>query len=178
MIMEFIVGLVALITGIVAISRPTRDLHPAIKYTPIILCAVGAFNIWKYASQEIPVVADAKVSVMEVDSDKMFISVEPSLARKCKLRALDLYFVDSSNNLIRAPASFVDPKNYALPSTNTQWSLGNILQVQINPRKYESFYLVAHDRCAFDVHVRSEFGHTLVPQKFNAGLPTGKDPMG
>lgn len=176
MLMEAIVGAILFIAGVVAISRPTRDLHPAIKFAPIFLCVGGAFNMWTYVSQEIPVVADAKISVMEVDSNRMYISVEPALARKCTLRAMDVYFVDSLGNKIRAPANFVDFKDYTHALTTTQWKDENILEVKVNPRQYESFYIVTYDRCAFDVHVKSQFGHTLVPQKFNAGLPTGVDP--
>lgn len=177
MLLEAIIGGLAFLAGVVAISRPTKELHPAIKYTPIFLCAIGAFNIWNYFSQAIPAIADAKVTVLEVQSHKMYIGVDPHFARKCRLRALDVYLVDADHVETRAPANFVDPKDYAIPRVPFGWQTDSVVEVQANPRQYQSFYFVEHDRCAFDIHVRSEFGHTLVPPKFNAGLPTGELPV-
>lgn len=172
MLIEAIVGAFAFIAGVIAISRPTKDLHWAIKYTPIFLCAIGAFLGWEFFSQNVPVIADAKVSVMEVDTDRMYISIEPEVARKCDLRALDVYFVDEdTKSVVRSTGNFVTSKDYSVLSSSQQWKPVNIIEVSIDPRKYEYFYIVTHDRCAFNVHVRSEFGRTLVPQKFNSGLP-------
>ena len=176
MLLEAIVGGLAFLAGVVAISRPTKDLHPAIKYTPIFLCVVGAFNAWNYFAQNIPAVADAKVTVLEVKPHTLYVGVEPQFARKCKLRVLDVYMVDADKVETRVPANFVDAKDYSLPQVPFGWQKETVLEIQANPRQYESFYFVEHDRCAFDVHVRSEFGHTMIPPKFNAGMPTGDLP--
>lgn len=176
MLLDAIIGSFAFLAGVVAISRPTKDLHPAIKYTPIFLCIVGAFLIWNYFSQAIPAIADAKITVLEVQSHRMYIGVEPQFARKCKTGALDVYLVDKDKVETRVPANFVDPKDYSLLRVPFGWGKDSVVEIQANPRQYESFYLVEHDRCAFDVHVRSEFGRTMVPQKFNAGVPTGDLP--
>lgn len=171
MLIEALIGAIAFLAGVIAISRPTRDLHWAIKYTPIILCAIGAFMGWQYVSQVVPVVADAKVSVMEVDRDRMFINVEPEIARHCFLRGVDVFFVDSEQNIIRVSANFVNQKNYVEAAKSNQWAASNVISVPVDPLKYDFFYIVTYDRCAFDVRVRSEFGRTPVPHKFNAGLP-------
>lgn len=171
MLIEALVGAFAFLAGVIAISRPTRDLHWAIKYTPIMLCSVGAFMGWRYASEIIPVVVDAKVSVMEVDKDRIYINVDPELGRHCTMRGVDIFFVDAQKNRTRVSATLVDPKNYLQDAKSNQWASSNVLSVPIDPLKYESFYVVTYDRCAFDVRVRSEFGHTLVPHKFNAGQP-------
>lgn len=176
MLIEAIIGFLAFLAGVIAISRPTKNLHPAIKYTPIFLCAIGAFCIWNYFSQIIPAVADAKVTVLDVQSHRMYIGVDPHFARKCQVRGIDVYLVDSDKVETRVPANFVDPKDYSLPRASLSWQSDSILEIQANPRKYESFYFVEYDRCAFDIHVRSEFGRTLVPQKFNAGVPVGDVP--
>lgn len=174
MLIEAIIGALCFLAGVVAISRPTRNLHPAIKYTPILLCTLGSFNVWHYFSLNIPAVADAKVAVLQVEPHKMYVEVEPQLARKCQLHAVDVHLVDSDKIETRAPAVFVDPKDYSLPQVGAlAWRTRNVLEINANPRQYESFYIVAYDRCAFEVHVRSEFGSTLIPQKFNAGAPTG-----
>jgi hypothetical protein len=172
MFIQAIVGGLAFLAGVVAISRPTKNLHWAIKYTPIFLCSLGIFNVWQYFAQSIPVVADAKVTILQVESNKMYISVDPQFARRCNLHALDIHLVDSSKIETRVAANFVNPKDFSQPNVPYGWHDANIFEIKVNPGSYESFYFLAYDRCAFDVHVRSEFGHTLIPPKFNSPLPT------
>jgi hypothetical protein len=176
MLLEAVIGGFAFLAGVVAISRPTKDLHPALKYTPIFLCVIGAVNVWNYFSETIPAVADANITVLEVQSHRMYTGIEPHFARKCHPVALDVYLIDKDKVETRVPANFVDPKDYSLPAASFGWSKDSVVEIQANPRQYESFYFVEYDKCAFDAQVRSEFGHTLVPQKFNAGLPTGDVP--
>lgn len=176
MLLEAVVGGLGFLAGVVAISRPTKNLHPAIKYTPIFLCAIGVFNIWNHFSQTIPAVPEAKISVLEINPHIMYVGVEPKFARRCKLSSLDAYLIDSDKMETRVPVNFVNPKDYSLPQGSFDWKTNSVVEIQGNPRVYQSFYFVEQDRCAFDVQVRSEFGRTLIPQKFNAGLPTGELP--
>jgi len=170
MLIHAIVGAVAFLAGIVAISRPTKNLHPAIKYTPIMLCAIGAFLIWSYCTEIIPVEVNAKVAILEMEPQKMYVSVDPELARRCDLRNLDVRMIDSANVETHAIANLVDPKKHDETIPLAKWNTHNVVEIQVDPKNYESFYFVAHDRCAFGVHVKSEFGHTSIPERFNASL--------
>jgi len=160
-------GIVSLIWGFYALSRPTKSLPLPLKYAPVLLTGMGALLIWSHLASITPVIPEATITVLHSESRDMTVNLKIRKARACKLVSTSVYGVTADGEV--RELSILPPENGLASTTATgTFDLGEARIVSYDSNQYQSFFFVTEHLCSFDIPVQSTFGGTVMPKEFNA----------